>query len=283
MNDIEKRTRRFRCLHNGFRRWYPFFSRVLRLKGWEGVVYNRWMTGRFDGKMMLITDDGFTMVVRPNHLTDLTAVFGRAEEHEVALIIDKLKPGEIVIDAGAHIGRYTLKAAKAVGPEGRVIAFEPDYENSDILKQNCDINGFKWVEVESCALGAEDGYIDLFSGTDGATNTVFMNWHKVLHSEEDAKSAKKTKVPLNRLDNFLCIKKIDFVDLLKVDVEGAEMLLFKGAESLFRDLKIKAVICEVHSPIVTIDEIRAFFLPFRYSVRDIGGGEIYINSPEGRR
>lgn len=280
MNDINKRTRSYRWIHNGFRRFYPVLARILRLKLWEGAAWNRWTTLRFSGRTVLLTDDGFKMIVRPNHLTDLTAVFGRPEEEVVGRVIKDLRPGGVFIDAGAHIGRYTLKAAGAVGVSGKVIAFEPNQENADLLRENCNLNGFQWVEIEKAALGAEDGMITLYHGEDGATNTVLASWYDVFQPDNDAQSIRKSEIPIRRLQSFVKDKGLERIDLLKVDVEGAEMLLFEGAEELFIKKVIKSIICEVHGPVVTIAEVENFFKKYGYRTKVSSSGEVYIESTE---
>lgn len=62
---------------------------------------------------------------------------------------------------------------------------------------------------------------------------------------------------------------------MKIDVEGAEMLLLEGLGGYLRDRRIKSIICEVHSPVVNIDELIRYLQDCGYSVRSIGGAEIY--------
>lgn len=210
---MRNKTWLYKLLHNGFRKYFPPLARLLRLKQWEGEIWHRLATPRWDKRIILSTSNGIRMKIRLNHLTDLTAVFGRVDEEEVGKIVYNLPEGGVFVDAGAHIGRYTLKAAKSVGPTGRVISFEPDSANYDLLVENCKLNGFEWVEAERCALGSEDGTIMLISGTDAATNTVVTDWYSVLQPGDDIVDARKAEVPQRRLEGLLKRKDLRSVDL----------------------------------------------------------------------
>ena len=275
MISIENRTKIYKQLHNSFRKFYPIVARQLKLKRWEGDIWHYLMTSLWQKETILITDDGLKMEVRTNHLVDLTAVFGRPEERDISTYIQNLPNGGTFIDAGAHIGRYTLKAAKAVGPSGSVIAFEPDAENCRLLHDNCSINGYDWVEIEQYALGSENGSITLISGNDAATNTILPDWYEKMQPADDINFAKQIEVPVRRLDDILDEKEISFVDLMKVDVEGAEMQLFNGVARSLKQCRIKSIICEVHSPVVTMREVVQFLEHYNYKLKDIGSSEIY--------
>lgn len=274
MIQIRRKTKLYKLLHDCFRALYPVFARILKLKKWEGdfwhFVTNQFFTGK---KTLLMTCEGHKMIVRLNHLTDLTAVFGRPEESEIKNIIRKLPREGVFIDAGAHIGRYTLMAAKYIGPSGRVLAFEPDPQNFELLGHNCMLNGYEWIESEQCALGKTEGTVRLISGNDAATNTIMSDWHKQMQSETP--EAKETLVPLKKLDSVLKNANIHHVDLLKIDVEGAEILLLQGSESFLNQKRIKKIVCEVHSPIVKKEEIFSLLKKYGYSIKDIGNSEIF--------
>lgn len=275
MISIEKKARLFRWLHDSFRKLYPVIARKLKFQRWEGDVWHWLATPVLEKKLILLTDDKQKMWARCNHLTDLTAVFGRTQEYEIGFYIRKLPRGGIFIDAGAHTGRYTLKAAEAVGPSGRVIAFEPDYDNFLLLCDNCNLNDYYWVEAEQYALGAENGMITLFSGKDAATNTILSDWYNILHPTDDIDCATRTDVPIRRLGEVLEKKEISHVDLMKIDVEGAEMQLLQGVRNWLAQHRIRGIICEVHSPVVTINEVVQFLKQHGYKTAEIGASEIY--------
>ena len=132
----------------------------------------------------------------------------------------------IFIDVGAHIGRYTVLAAKRLGSRGKVLAFEPNPETFKALQQNVKLNSLDNVVLFNLALGDRNTTMDLYIDTvnDGATSLLWGDGPAVT-------------VPVRRLDDILAEQNIDprEVFLIKVDVEGAEPLVFKGAERLLRE------------------------------------------------
>jgi tRNA A58 N-methylase Trm61 len=100
----------------------------------------------------LVHVNGFLMYIRPYLLSDLIISLPNYEP-DIQKVF-KPKPGEIVIDVGAHIGYYTLKAARAVGTKGKVIAIEPNPENFHLLRNNVILNRFYNVMTLPIAIGA---------------------------------------------------------------------------------------------------------------------------------
>ena len=82
------------------------------------------------------------------------------------LFAKEIKPGDVVVDVGAHIGSYTLVFAKLVGPTGKVFAFEPHKENFALLKKNIEINGYQNIIVENKAISHITGKAKFYLGTE---------------------------------------------------------------------------------------------------------------------
>ncbi|MFH1189740.1 MAG: FkbM family methyltransferase [Candidatus Omnitrophota bacterium] len=129
-----------------------------------------------------------------------------------------LKPGDTVIDCGAYVGEFTLYAARAVGPSGRVIAFEPDAGIYARLLRNIKLNGFNNVTAVNKGLWSEDGVLK-FVG-DGVKGYSFM-----LGGDDPS----AVDVPVASLDSELARLKVARVNFIKADVEGAEVELLRGA------------------------------------------------------
>src|SRR4029077_7343525 len=91
--------------------------------------------------------------VRLDSLGDMQAAFGREGEEEIPEILSALKPGGIVLDVGAHIGGFSLIAARAVGPSGKVFAFEPVASNVELLEENRALNGTDCIVPVHAAVG----------------------------------------------------------------------------------------------------------------------------------
>ena len=187
---------------------------------------------------------------------------GSHEPHVSSLFCSLLKNGMTVIDVGAFIGYYTLLAAKRVGNSGRVLAFEPSPTAFSLLLKNIKINNWNNIKAFNYAVSDKNGkkIFDLsrlsFAHTK-SSNTVVVNTVSI--------------------DSFLHSLSIDDVDLVKIDVEGAELEVLRGMKRILSRGKVK-IICEVHP-----DRLSSL----GYSTEDVEnileeyGYEIYLISPDG--
>ena len=131
----------------------------------------------------------------------------------------QLQPGQCVIDIGANIGLYTVMASQRVGPAGRVIAIEPDPVNISFLRGTLELNEMSNVTAVQAALSNETG-----------SGLLFLdNLNKGRHCVFDPSGKRPSvKVELCRLDDLLDRLSVKTVDLIKMDVEGAEFLVVQG-------------------------------------------------------
>ena len=83
-----------------------------------------------------------------------------------------IRSGDIIVDAGANVGMFTLKAARLVGPSGAVIAFEPVKENLKLIKDNIYINNLKNVSIIPKALGDNTGYAKIYLSKSSARHSL---------------------------------------------------------------------------------------------------------------
>lgn len=138
-----------------------------------------------------------------------------------------LKPGMVFLDVGAHVGEYTLLAAQAVGPTGEVHAFEPNPEIFQLLSNNVQLNNLSNVVCNSCAVSdlAEEREFEVCKEP-----SVSSLKTQAGHGRKD-KILESIRVPSIRLNTYW-FRYNKRIDLVKIDVEGAEMLVFLGAEKL---------------------------------------------------
>lgn len=129
------------------------------------------------------------------------------------LVASLLRPGMRIIDVGANIGYYLLMFERAVGPAGEVICIEPSPENLIELKTNIEKNAFRNVRLFQEALGAEEGTVAIKSGINGGI-------------ADSGQGAYRTRIC--SLD--VLVK--DHIDFLKIDVDGYEWHVLKGARGL---------------------------------------------------
>ena len=150
-----------------------------------------------------------------------------------ARVTSAVTPGSVVVDVGAYVGLYTIALAQRAGPTGRVCSFEPDPQNCAVLRKHVELNNVsERVEVHQLAVGDEDGFVPFTAGRDS-------------QSFVGASSSARETVRMTRLDTIL---PRDGIDVLKVDVEGFEENVLKGAEVLLSDNKRKprVIFIEVH-------------------------------------
>jgi FkbM family methyltransferase len=153
------------------------------------------------------------------------------------------KEGDVVVDVGAHIGRYTIIASKQVGPNGKVIAIEAEPRNFEMLNRNIKLNRLANVMTLNYAATSKEAKIRLYlPAGDIFTkyNTIISNWMWV--RPED----KFVEVNGNTLDNLLQQIGLRQVNWIKIDVEGAEFEVLKGANNLLLNNKDIVLLVEVH-------------------------------------
>lgn len=137
----------------------------------------------------------------------------------------------VVLDIGANLGFFSLVAAK-INPRCRVLAVEPYSANVNVINQNVKLNSLTNIEVEAIALGSADGEIDFFIPADGrvtdVSNAQETQWLENMYGLP----AVKTKVPVKTLSQLVKEKGLSSLDLIKIDVDGFELQVLFGNETL---------------------------------------------------
>jgi len=161
--------------------------------------------------------------------------------------------GDVVLDVGAHIGMYAIHAARKVGPSGLVVAVEPNPLAFRSLDSNVHLNRLANVKLVEKALGAQQGEVDIFTDKSGTSaSSLFYNHVETLnihHGEILRLSANMTTV-----DNLLRDRNLNRVDLVKIDAEGAETAILKGATASLSNGIIRRVVVEVHEDVSPKEE-----------------------------
>lgn len=152
-----------------------------------------------------------------------TLLNGPFESAEVDALCRHARPGTTVVDAGANVGIFTIPLAMSVGREGHVLAFEPTRDTADRLRENLRRNELSNVEVFDCALGSARTRMTLRLEDDGAFNSL-----------ADEPEGFGPTVAVNRLDDIWEDAGRPPVSVVKIDVEGAEIEVLKGAQALLR-------------------------------------------------
>lgn len=161
----------------------------------------------------------------------LMRALGLYERRKAAEIRRRLRPGAVFVDVGANQGDFALLAATLVGPGGRVVAFEPDMDNAAAIRANLSLNALGNVELREAALSDAAGPATLH-------RSPVSGWHSLRPGLPDRDLGRVT-VAVERLDDLALPR----LDLLKIDVEGAEAEVIAGARTtLLR-----------HRPVVLLD------------------------------
>ena len=147
-----------------------------------------------------------------------------------------LRPGMTVIDAGANIGEVTLVAAKAVGPGGQVFSFEPIQGIAERLEEHVDLNRLLQVRVVRAALADTVGRKPIFKAAGRFFDGSIHDGLGTLYSTAE-RSVASEEVVLNTLDAFVRDSRLRRVDLVKIDVEGAELAVLRGAAATLARFK----------------------------------------------
>ncbi len=172
--------------------------------------------------ILVKNEDGFSVKVKINDPNDRWVAGRCPEPHfERHVFVSYLQPGMTVIDAGANLGLYTLLISKKVGPHGRVYAFEPVPDLCTHLKDHLALNNATNVECHQCALSDTQGKTMIT--LDGALSSIYFS-----------SSSHVTEVPTTTIDHFVAENHIARIDAIKVDVEGAELNVIRGADTVIR-------------------------------------------------
>jgi len=236
---------------------FPRVWRFLR-KTWpeqKKSLYFRWTSAFPRIPAPLRLPFGAWWLVRPDN-AGLPISQGQFEQAEISFVSRFLKPGMTVLDIGAHNGLYTLLASKRVGSRGRVFAFEPSTRERAALLQHLRINRCGNVSTEALAVGSENKDANLFvvQGSQTACNSLKKPAADVVGT------LAPQSVKVVKLDDWLSRKNVGAVDFIKLDVEGGELEVLKGALLLVSGRPRPVILAEVQ-------DVRT--LPWGYSAIEI--------------
>jgi len=180
------------------------------------------------------TDDFVIMVDTDDWAVGASIAVRRVHEPEVTAALRSLIcPGSVFVDVGANVGWFSLLGARIVGPSGKVIAIEPNPHNCALLKQSCTRNALTNIEV---VVGAAADAKHWFALETDASNGRILPLGSIDSTAEPIKCS--YVVPAFTLDQILSDRGVvGAVSAVKVDVEGVEDLVFRGAEQLLTSTK----------------------------------------------
>jgi FkbM family methyltransferase len=196
------------------------------------------------------------------------------DERGIRYIKSQLMEGDIFIDVGSNIGAYSLIAAKLVGDKGQVIAFEPVHQVRNRLIENSALNQLRQLRVEPLAVF--DKNTELMLHISSQENFGMSSMHA--HDEVSGLTQLAQTV---RLDDYVNKHFMNKIDMIKLDIEGAELFALNGMKSTLKRLK-PLVLIEISSDVLEgtdlrADQIYAFFDDLDYSPYSINEGGNLVN------
>lgn len=168
------------------------------------------------------------------------------ESETSAILAMLLQPGDSFIDVGAHVGYFSLLASAYVGPKGRVFAFEPDGANFGHLLRHLHLNGVRNVVPHNWAVGNTTGPVELYINADNDGGHALWDPGRHPLGQRSRTNVQRVAVFQASLDDLFANATPGFVKLMKIDVEGNEVHVLRGAKEMLRRALIPAVIAEVN-------------------------------------
>ncbi|MFN4006815.1 MAG: FkbM family methyltransferase [Chitinophagaceae bacterium] len=194
----------------------------------------------FFGSIFVTTKYNFKIKVFPTSTQDMS-FFSEKSNDVIVNEVLKLKKGDVFIDIGANIGFVSILASKQVGENGKVFSFEPSFREYGRLIDALMINSIGNVRAYNCAIGDFQGEINL-SVSKIHTGINRIGKHKLDNTKD---SVPQVVIPIFQLDMLLDYLNNSKIDLMKIDIEGAEFHALKGATQLLKNGVIKKIVIEI--------------------------------------
>jgi FkbM family methyltransferase len=201
----------------------------------------------------------------------------QVEQGEWKFYLDYLREGMVAFDVGAHVGELTLLFSKFVGAKGQVHAFEASSASFKRLQTACVVSGRSNIVLHNVALADREGMVKLH-----VYDHDHLSWSSLadrpLHKYGiPIRPAGTEEVPATTVDAF-CDKHAVFrIDLLKIDVEGAEYQVLLGARRMLQEKRIRCCVFEFGATTFDMgnspDAIEEYLAGFGYALRNIVSGD----------
>jgi FkbM family methyltransferase len=205
------------------------------------------------GRLLLPSDDLSLM-------PELVAT-GTYDSAFTAFVQRHVKPGDTVIDVGAHAGLFTLLLAYQVWDCGRVVAYEPNPHMVELLRDNVTMNWLSdRVEIIGKAVAAETGQLPFLAPSRYTMTGSLRPVEHILETEDRVEALERLDVDAEPLDVHL--GRFERINLIKIDVEGAEEQVFAGMEQMLASGAVRRVSFEVARELMGDD-----WMPFAERLR----------------
>jgi FkbM family methyltransferase len=187
-------------------------------------------------------------------LSEELLMFGIHEPLATSLYLENLSPGDHVLDVGANIGYFPLVTSRAIGPSGRLLGFEPSPDVIEILKRNIQQAGATNVEVFPWAIGSKNEIAQFHQ-------SEVPNWGSLIW-DDTLLPTRSIAVEVKRVDDI--VQKVPgfHPTVLRMDVEGGELMVLAGAQEVLREYK-PFLFIEVHTFALGWEAVRSALVGLR--------------------
>lgn len=173
----------------------------------------------------------------PFVFTDPAFAHGRYEPEIVEFLAEHCRPGDIAFDVGANVGYHTMLLSRLVGPEGRVVAFEPVPTTAGWLEETLRCNDLTNVTVVCTALGASTGVASMRVGPASEAGLAHLVDSTTGYRSHFTEETRVIDVPIVSIDQLLAAGELPIPSLIKIDVEGAELQVLRGASETLASVR----------------------------------------------
>jgi FkbM family methyltransferase len=185
---------------------------------------------------------GFDLLVRADEDVGRQIHFMRSfEEREAAFMRSIIAPDATCFDVGANVGYFSLLMASCA-TAGQVHAFDPLALNVALIGASAALNRFENIRVNRCAVGDRIGEVEFSEASDSAYSSMLDTGRKAVE--------RSFRVPMTTIDAYRAEQGIGRIDVLKVDVEGAEAMVIEGARATLADSAVRpaTILIELYEP-----------------------------------
>ncbi len=255
------------------------------LRSMLGRIVNR-IGERFPLFAMLYSWFVFGIVVKPVVQKRMLIIYkgnkilfpGRNWSHSLAYMkydeyeqFFSVREGDIVIDIGAHVGSFAIKAAKRCGDEGLVVAIEPEPGNFALLSENVRNNQLNNVRIISKAVGGQERRQLLHLSFRSTAHSLLMPMAKPNNTY--------VYVEVDSLDSIISELGLSHVDFIKINAEGAELEILRGAERVLKMPGVKLVISThtLSHEISTFPEVASDLISRGFKIHTKGKELVYAS------
>ena len=185
-----------------------------------------------EGEAIISLNDGRRYFFNPNSkVNTLYTVpqIGTFEPNETAMVKKLVKEGDYCLDIGGSFGWYTVLLSQIVGEHGKVFSFEPVRQNFESHVNNIELNNCNNVISNNLAVGEIGGEIKIYLSDIDTSGSLKLRKYNNNYEVQNVK--------IIRLDDYFKGYNIKRLDFIKIDIEGAELGAFKGAENILKNHK----------------------------------------------